>query len=216
MARALIDATPPFRASEFPVSKELTMPARVLAVLPVLVMLSFGSGVAAQQIGAPETFVANLQAVGGQGGAAAATIQIDISRYTPEADRTAVEGALKQGGYPAFVTALRKAPEVGTVSFADRKWAIRWAREQASGQYSRRIVIVTDQPIFFVGGGRIDAKPREGYEVAVLELEVDNAGLGKGTMTAAARVKPGDAEGVKIEDYADKPIKLVSVSRKLK
>jgi hypothetical protein len=192
------------------------MSARLFAVLPVLLMVSLACGQAGQQIGAPETFTANIQAQGEQGGAAAATIEIDIRRYTPEADRTAVEGALKTGGYPAFLTALRKAPDVGAVSFADRKWTIRWARERATGKYSRQIVVVTDQPIFFVGGGRTDAKPREGFEVAVIEIEVDNVGLGKGTMTAAARVKPGGENGVRIEDYAEKPIRLVTVVRKLK
>jgi hypothetical protein len=185
-------------------------------VLPALLIVAVASGLAAQQrAGAPETFTANAHVTGGTGGAGAATIQIDIQRYTPDADRTAVETALKTGGYPAFVTALRKAPEVGSVSFGDRKWAIRWARERTSGDYTRRIVVVTDQPIFFVGGGSTDAKPRAGYEVAVIQIDVDSVGLGKGTMTAAARVKPGGETGVQIDDYADNPIKLVTVVRKL-
>jgi hypothetical protein len=169
----------------------------------------------AQKTKVPEIFTANLNVTGESGGAAAATITIDIQRYTPEADRKAVEDALKTGGYPGFVAALRKAPQVGSVSFADRKWAIRWARERSTGEYTRSIVVVTDQPIFFVGGGRVDAKSREGYEVAVIQMDVDNVGMGKGSMTAAARVKPGGESGVQIDDYADKPIKLVTVVKKL-
>lgn len=184
-------------------------------VVPVLLMLFSASGQASQQAGAPETFTANIHATGGTGGAAAAIIEIDIRRYTPEADRTAVETALRTGGYQAFLSALRKAPEVGAVSFGDRKWAIRWARERASGPHTRNIVLVTDQPIFFVGGGRVDAKPREGFEVALIQIEVDNVGMGSGAMTAAAKVKAGGAAGVEIEDYADKPIRLVTVTRKI-
>jgi hypothetical protein len=189
----------------------------IVAVLPVLLMVSLASGQASRRIGAPETFTANIHVAGASGGAGAATIEIDIRRYTPEADRAAVEAALASGGYPAFLTALRKAPDVGVVSFADRKWTIRWARERESGKYSRSIVVITDQPIFFVGGGRTDPKPREGFEVAVIEFDVDSAGVGsRGTMTAAARVKPAGEGGVRIEDYAEKPIKLVSVIRKFK
>lgn len=191
------------------------MYARTFVVSAVLMLAVMGNG-AAQQAGAPETFTANLQAVGAKGGATAATIDIDIKRYTPDADRTAVETALKTGGYPAFLTALRKAPAVGAVSFADKTWTIRWARERPSGKFGRSIVVVTDQPIFFVGGGMADAKPREGYEVALIEIEVDNVGLGRGTMAAAARVKPGGETGVTIDDYAEKPIRLVTVSRKIK
>ena len=190
------------------------MRARTI-VVSALLMLALTPGRAFQQVGAPETFSANLNVVGATGGAGAATIQIDIRRYTPVADRTAVETALQTGGYPAFVTALRKAPEVGSVSFSDRHWPIRWARERPSGKYTRTIVVVTDQPIFFVGGGRVDAKPREGYEVAVIQMEVDSAGMGSGTMTAAARVKPGGDTGVRIDDYAEKPIKLVTIIRRV-
>jgi hypothetical protein len=179
-------------------------------------MAAFSTSEARQSAGAPETFTANVQALGAKGGAAAATIEIDIRRYTPDADRTAVETALKTGGYAAFLNALRKAPEVGSVSMADKKWAIRWAREQPSGKFDRRIVVVTDQPMFFIGGGAADAKPRAGYEVAVIEMTVDNVGLGKGTMTAAAKVKPGGDAGVRIDDYAEKLIQLTTVSRKLK
>jgi hypothetical protein len=184
-------------------------------VVPGLLMLFLAAGQASQKTGAPETFTANIHTTGARGGAAAATIQIDIRRYTPEADRTAVEAALKTGGYQAFVTALRKAPEVGTVSFGDRTWAIRWSRERPSGPHTRTIVVVTDQPIFFVGGGRVDAKPREGFEVALIQIDIDSGGLGSGVMTAAAKVKPGGAAGVEIEDYADKPIRLVTVARKI-
>jgi hypothetical protein len=190
--------------------------ARVRALAAVLLTVSLTSGLAGQQAGAPETFMANINVTGAQGGAGAASIQIDIRRYTPEADRAAVQAALETGGYPAFLTALRKAPEVGAVLFGDRKWAIRWARERPSGKYSRSIVLVTDQPIFFVGGGNPDAKPREGFEVAVIEFEIDNVGLGKGTMAAAARVKAGGESGVRIEDYAAKPMQLVTVTRKVK
>ena len=184
--------------------------------LSVLSALAVATSAAAfsQRPTAPETFTANIQAAGAAGGAAAATIEIDIRRYTPEADRTAVEQALASGGYPAFVAALRKAPEVGSVSFGERKWAIRWARERPGSKYTRTIVVVTDKPMFFVGGGSVDAKAREGYEVAVIQIEIDDAGMGRGTMTAAARVKPGGETGVRIDDYADKPIKLITVVRK--
>jgi hypothetical protein len=67
---------------------------------------------------------------------------------------------------------------------------------------------VTDRPIFFVGGGAPDAKPKAGYELGVLELAVDAQGSGQGTMAAAARVKPGPDGGVILDDYAATPIRL--------
>ena len=169
------------------------------------------SGAAQTQVGAPETFSANAH-VKSKAGAAAATIIIHIQRYTPDFDRTAVETALKTGGYPAFLTAVRKAPDVGYVGLGDQKFTIRWAREVKTAK-GRTITVVTEKPVFFVGGGGTDTKPRAGYEVAVMQFQVDEVGLGEGSMAAAARVKPGGETGVVIDDYAEEPIKLTTVRR---
>ena len=166
----------------------------------------------AQPSGAPETFTATAE-VKAAAGAITAAILVHIQRYTPDFDRTAAEKALAGGGYPAFLTALRKAPEVGSVAVGDQKVPIRWAREQKTAG-GRTIVVVTDGPLYFVGGGRAAGKSRSGYEVAVVQLRVDEVGAGTGTMAAAARVKPGGETGVQIDDYAEQPINLTAVRRK--
>ena len=188
---------------------------RYLLASAILIVAATPGVLRAQAHTAPESFTANAHATGAKSGAATAAIRIDVQRYTPDADRTAVETALKTGGYPAFLTALRKAPEVGSVVVNEDKFAIRWARERKNAK-GRTLVFVTDKPVFFVGGGKVDAKPRAGYEVAVIELQVDDIGLGTGSMAAAARVRPGGETGVQIDDYADKPIKLMTVTRQLK
>lgn len=166
----------------------------------------------AQQAGKPETFRANAQ-VAGPSGAAATTILITVERFSHDQDRKTVEGALKGGGYPGFLTALRKAPEVGYVQHGAQKYAIRYARQTETDK-GRTIVVVTDRPVFFVGGGAPDAKPRAGYEVAVARLEVDVNGSGAGSMAAAARVKLGPDGTVQVDDYAEEPIKL-TVTRQI-
>ena len=189
------------------------VPSVVLMGLMALAM-SPAAAQTPRNSGAPETFSANAQVASGAG-AIAATIQIQIQRYSPDFDRTAVETALKGGGYPSFLTALRKAPEVGSVGIGDQKFPIRYAREEKTAK-GRTITVVTDKPMFFVGGGRTDAKPRAGYEVGAVQMMVDDVGLGSGTMAAAARIKPGpEGVGVEVDDYADAPIKLVTVSRKM-
>ena len=142
--------------------------------------------------------------------------KIRVERYTPDAEREAVVQALKQGGYPAFVLALRKAPVVGTVTAGGQSFDIRWARAEAI-KNGRSIVLVTDKPMFFVGGGAVDAKPRQGYEVAVVSFRIDNVGMGyDGKMAAAARVKQSATGGVEIDEYADKLIDLKTITRDLK
>jgi len=161
----------------------------------------------------PETFTCQLQARTSTA-ASATTLRVRIDRYTADADRKAISGALTHGGYPSFLQALRIAPVVGHLGLGEQTFALRWARQQPTGK-GRAITVVTDAPVYFVGGGRVDAKPREGFEIALVQFTVDEVGMGSGTMAAAARVKPDGKGGVVLEDYADEPIKLTFVKRQL-
>src|SRR5262245_23412247 len=78
------------------------------------------------EIKPPETFFAIAQ-VSGQETSASAQLTIHIQKYTDERDRTTMAEALKVGGYPGFLPALRKAPEVGYVEAGGRKATVRWA-----------------------------------------------------------------------------------------
>jgi hypothetical protein len=140
-------------------------------------------------------------------GGVTAPMSIRIDRYTPEHELVKMTDGLKHGGYPGFLTALRDAPQAGTLEVAGQKFVIRWARAVATSA-GRTISLVTDTPVFFVGSGRRGAKPTAGYEVAVLQLIVDATGKGTGTMAAAARVTPGGATGVRIDQYAETPLTL--------
>ena len=163
----------------------------------------------------PESFTANAQ-FDGAAGAAATTFKIHVDRYTPDAERDAVVQALQQGGYQGFVTALRKAPVVGKVTIADQSFDIRWARAQPAKD-GRSIVLVTDKPIHYIGGGKVDAKPRAGFDVAVVSFEINNVGMGQnGQIAFAAQVKRGDGGGVEVADYAGKLTKITSITRDLK
>ena len=159
----------------------------------------------------PESFTATAQFVG-PSGSAATTFKMRVERYTPDAERDAVLQALTQGGYAGFLTALRKAPVVGTVAIGGHTFDIRWARESPI-KNGRSIVLVTDKPMFFIGAGSPAAKPRKGFDVGLISFHVDDSGMGSGgRMAAAARVKTGET-GIEIADYAEKPIELRTVKR---
>jgi hypothetical protein len=161
-----------------------------------------------------ETFDLTATASAGPGAVGTLTVPmvVHIERYTPAHERTTMTDALKHAGYSGFLNALREASVAGTLTIGDQSWSIRWARQLPSGD-GRVISIVTDKPVAFVGGGRTDAKPKAGYEVAVAQFTVDRSGHGTGTMAAAARVKPGGETGVRIDDYAEKPVKLTAAVR---
>ena len=129
--------------------------------------------------------------------------------------RKPVEKALKQGGSEAFLTELRRAPVAGRFEVGSQTFAIRWARQRDT-EKGRVISVVTDKPVYFVGAGVTGAKSKEGFDVAVIQLTMDSSGVGEGTMTAAAKVKPGGPTGVEVETYENAPLKLSSVMRLIK
>jgi hypothetical protein len=189
--------------------------ARILATVLLLgAPIWVGAQPAPPTNNAPETFSATAQAKNASG-AISGTVEVRISRYTPDFDRTTVEAALRQGGYPRFLTALRNAPQVGQLVLGGgRPYTIRYAREKVESG-GRTIVLVTDRPVFFISGGRADdTKPRAGYEVGVLQIQLDGTGRGRGTMAGAARVRPDGDGGVLLDDYAEVPISLTDVTRK--
>jgi hypothetical protein len=180
-------------------------------MLQIWIALMVSVVLAQKDIKPPETFTASAQVLGNNAGSSA-QVTIQINQYTSEKDRTTIQEALRLGGYRGFLPALRSAPDVGYVEMNGRKVTARWARQQPT-EKGRTISIVTDGPMFFVGGGNVDAKPRAGFDVAVIQLDVDSIGLGTGSFAAAARVRPGGATGVQIDDYAEAPVKLVTVRK---
>ena len=174
----------------------LTLAAATLSAAPL----------AQRKAKGPEFF--NVTAhVSGAAGNSAASMKLQLDRFVADSDRAAVTEALKSGGSAAFLAALKKAPALGQLTAGKRTFTVRWATETPI-KNGRTIVVVTDSPVFFVGGGELDAKPREGYDVGVLRFDFDDSGVGDGTMAAAARVKPGGPTGVQVDDYGQQPTKV--------
>jgi hypothetical protein len=185
----------------------------LMTVLLVGVPTWAGAQAAGPTTGAPEVFNGTAQAKNATG-AVSGTVEVRLSRYTPDFDRKTVEEALRLGGYPRFLTALRSAPQVGQVVVGGgQPYLIRYARETVVAG-SRTIVLVTDKPVFFLGAGQGEPKPRTGFEVAVLQIKLDGSGRGSGTMAGAARVRPDGDGGVLLDDYAEEPIGLTNITRK--
>lgn len=190
---------------------------RLAKILTTALLLGAPSWIGAQpagpKTGAPEVFNGTARAKNATG-AVSGTVEIRVTRYTPDFDRNTVETALRLGGYPRFLTALRQAPEIGQIIVGGgQPQSIRYGREKVEAG-GRTVVLVTDKPVIFLGAGRADAKPKAGYEVGVFRIQLDGAGQATGTMAGAARVRPDGDGGVLLDDYADEPIELVNVTRK--
>src|SRR5947207_282331 len=105
--------------------------------------------------------------------AVTASVTVHVDRLMEESRRKKVTDALAYGGYGNFLPALRLLPPVGTITLNGRTVSIRYAREQPE-EAGRRLVLVADRPLFFLGGD--PAKARAGYELTLLDLRFDATG----------------------------------------
>jgi len=138
------------------------------------------------------------------GAAVTSTISITVDRLMEPNRRIRVTDALKHGGYVNFIPALRALPAIGTVALGTRMVEVRYAHEEPHSQ-GRRLLLVADRPLFFLGD---PAKARTGYELTIVELLIDDKGAISGTMTGAARVKPDRDGAVVLDDYAEVLVQL--------
>jgi hypothetical protein len=183
------------------------MRTRILSLLVALV--SVGEGPAAQSATTYPLSLTLDAHIKTEATTLTSALTIRVDAPTPQFRRTRITDALKSGGYPNFLTALRALPPIGVIETERRKVEIHYAHEEPA-EAGRRLILVADRPLFFLS--RDPDKKRAGYELTLVELRFDAAGGVTGTMTGAARVRPspqGDG-GVVLDDYADVPVQLTS------
>ena len=168
----------------------------------------------AQAADQPEVFTGTAQAKNATG-AVSGTLEVRLRRVTPEFDKRAVETALKEGGYPRFLTALRNAPEVGQLVLAGgAPIAIRYARERVDAK-GRHLIVVTDKPAYFIGGGRAEStRHARASKSRSSRFSSTRKAPARARWPAAARVRPDGDGGVLLDDYAEVLITLANITRK--
>ncbi len=163
---------------------------------------------------APEVFTATAAVKGAGGGSASAPVTVTIDRKMSQREAETLTSAFKSGGAAAFRKALVGVPPTGSVQIGGgRATPTRFTIERAVGG-GRLLTILTDQPLLFIGAGVPGAKAKEGYDFAVIDLEVDANGGGSGTLAPAARIKMNQ-DAFAVEDYGGVEIvRLTGVKKK--
>ena len=115
--------------------------------------------------------------------------------------------AFKAGGEAALRKALVGIAPTGSVKIgAGNPTPTRFTVERPTSN-GRLLTILTDQPLAFVGAGVPGAKPKEGYNIAVIDIEVDAKGSGSGSLAPAAKIKMnGDA--FVVDDYGTEAVRV--------
>ena len=137
---------------------------------------------------------------------------IVVTRKMPQTEADRLSGAFKTGGAPRLRKALDGVPATGTVTLgAGAATPTRLTIERPTDK-GRLLTIVTDQPILFLGAGVTGAKPKEGYDFAIIDIEVDATGSGSGTFATAAKVTVKQGVFV-VDDYSSELVRLTAVKK---
>ena len=162
---------------------------------------------------AAETFTgtATLKTAGGATATAPVTIVVDRKVTTAEAD--AVTAAFTKGGTAALRKALQALPPAGSIQLgAGKSTRMRLALERTTDK-GRLLTIVSDEPILFLGAGVPGARPKEGFDFAIADIEIDAKGNGSGTLYPAAKIEVKQGAFV-VADYGSDLIRLSDVKTK--
>jgi hypothetical protein len=173
----------------------------------VVVAVSIGHA----QAGA-ETFTATAAVKTAGSATAGAPVTIAVDRKMAQSEADGLVAAFKAGGVAGLRKALVGVPPTGSIRLgAGAPTPTRITLERPTDK-GRLLTIVTDQPIAFLGAGMPGAKAKEGYDFAIIDIEVDAKGSGSGTVSPAAKVTVKQGVFV-VEDYASELVKLTGVSR---
>lgn len=146
------------------------------------------------------TMLASYKADGGKEQTVKVEIVLD-RLMTADERQTAIE-ALKSKGSAGLKEALAKVPALGYIAVNENRTPIHfaWTRDLGGGTL---YVMATNQAIGHIGSKKKGAKSTEGYDLAYIDLSVNAAGKGDGTVSPAATVKlTKTGDGIEVEDYA--------------
>lgn len=151
-------------------------------------------------------FAVNTSNIGQPG---ATQVDIEITRWTPDAERDRLMQLFKEKGPDALLEALRDTPRVGYIKTPDSlAYDLHYARQMPTEEKGRRIVLVTDRPIGFWEARN---RPRTiEYPFTLIELELDGKGEGVGKLSVATRITL-NGNVLTLENYANQPVMLKDV-----
>jgi hypothetical protein len=161
---------------------------------------------------AAEVLTATAALTSAAGASASAPVTITIDRKMSQTEAESLVAAFKTGGAAALRKGLAAGAPTGTVRIgAGTATPTRFTLERATGD-GRLLTILTDQPLLFVGAGLPGAKPKEGYDFAVLDIVMDGKGGGSGTIAPAAKLTL-NKDAFVVEDYGAEVVRLTAVKK---
>jgi hypothetical protein len=167
---------------------------------------------AAREAGLPlrlSAHLVNLSTFGATG--SLGTVEIVVTRWSTDAERDRLLGAMHDGGMTSLPEMLRNLPSIGYIRTPhDVPFEIHYAHRSAIGGGANRVVVATDRYIPFQQSS--EHSKLLDYPFTFVEVRLDQAGKGEGRMSVAARLtSDGNGQLVVLEEYGSEPMRLQEV-----
>jgi hypothetical protein len=160
---------------------------------------------------AGETFTATAS-VKSPSGSGSMPVKIGIDRFVSDADRTKVMELVKAGNGTATRKALAAMADIGFIELGTKRTPVKYAYARSTGA-GRLITVITAEPILHLGASRPDAKPKEGFDLALALLVLDGGDKGDGELAPAAKVKVDDKGAIVTEEYGREVVRLTNIAK---
>jgi hypothetical protein len=166
---------------------------------------------AAQTTGEPEEFTA-VAIVNNNLGSGAGTVLIQVTRWSPDAERAKLVTVLMEKGPMALLEALRDTRPTGRIRTPDSLgYDLHYAHQTPGEDGGRRIVLATDRPIGFWEATR---RPRTiDYPFTIIQMQIGPDGRGQGTMSYFTKILAHD-NIIELENFATSPVMLTEIQAK--
>ena len=120
--------------------------------------------------------------------------------------------AFKSGGAAALHKALTGVAPTGSIQIGSGKPTPTVLTLERPSDRARLLTIVSNQPVMFVGGDQANARPKEGFDFAIVDLEIDKTGGGTGTLMPAAKVTVRQGVFV-LDEYSGQSLQLTNLKK---
>ena len=180
-----------------------------LVCLGAALALLVGSGPITLAGQAPQAALTATATVRHGEASASFPVRIVVTRWSSDDERAAARDAIGKG---TTAKALATMKDAGFIEVGKTRTAIKFASQRTTGS-GRLVTVVTAAPIAFLGAGLPDAKPREGYDVALAILDLTSGDTGIGELAPAAKIGVGTGGSLVTTDYGSTVVWLKDIAR---
>jgi hypothetical protein len=140
-------------------------------------------------------------------------VQIQITRWSTDAERDRLTTTLLENGEKELLSAVSKLPAVGTAHTPGTVGIpLRYARRTPIGEGGEQILIITERPVGFEEFR--DAWRTREYPFTVFQLQVTSNGQGEGRLLLATKILGDKATGdIGFQNWGTTAVRLQNLRR---